>query len=101
MEMPSKTTNELCSFVASRVRAERLRQGYSQEKMAIKAGIALRTYKRFELCGNGTISNLIKILRALDRISVLKYMVLMPKPATPKPTLVERLQQTAERARNL
>lgn len=83
--------------MASRIRSERTRQGFSQAVMAEKSGIALRTYKRIELTGAGSIQNLIVILRTLGRIRAVE--VLFPPPAAnPRPTIVERTQMIAEAA---
>lgn len=43
MDLSSRTNEDVCSFLASRIRAERLRHGFSQVVMAEKSGIALRT----------------------------------------------------------
>lgn len=95
MDLTTVTDDEVCSFLASRIRSERLRQGYSQAVMAEKSGIALRTYKRIESTGTGSIQNLIVILRSVDRITAIK--LLFPTPNTaPRLTLVERVQKIAE-----
>lgn len=63
--------------------------------MAKKSGIALRTYKRIELSGTGSIQNLIVILRTLERIMALK--LLLPAPETNKRiSLIDRIQKIAE-----
>lgn len=63
--------------------------------MAKKTGIALRTYKRIELTGTGSIENLIIILRTFGRIRAVE--LLFPSPVVnQRPTLVERAQAIAE-----
>lgn len=95
MDLTKVTNDAVCSFLASRIRAERLRQGHSQTVMAKKSGIALRTYKRIEQTGTGSIQNLIIILRTLERITAIT--LLLPTPnTTPRPTLIERVQKIAE-----
>lgn len=97
MNLASATNKEVCSFLASRIRSERLRQGYSQAEMAEKSGIALRTYKRIELTGTGTIQNLIVILRALERIRTVELLFPLPT-AKPRLTLVDRAEIIAAAA---
>lgn len=98
MDLTSKSNKEVCVYLASRIRAERLRLGHSQVAMAAKAGIPLRTYKRIELTGRGSIDNLITILRMHDRIRAIE--VLLPTPvAKPRPSIVERARQIAEAAK--
>lgn len=65
--------------------------------MAEKTGIALRTYKRIELTGTGSIQNLIIIMRTLGRIRAVE--VLFPSPVSkPRPTIVERAKMIAKSA---
>lgn len=98
MDLSSKSNKEVCIYLASRIRAERLRQGYSQATMSNKTGIPLRTYKRIELTGLGSIDNLVTILRTHDRIRAIE--VLLPAPvAKPRPSIVERAMQIAEAAK--
>lgn len=95
MDLTLITNEEVCSFLASRIRSERLKKGYSQAVMAKKSGIALRTYKRIELTGAGSIQNLIIILRTLERIRAVE--ILFPLPTTqPRLTIIERIQLIAE-----
>lgn len=98
MDLTSITNDKVCSFLASKIRSERLRQGYSQAIMAEKTGIPLRTYKRIESNGMGNIQNLIFILRALGRIEALKLLFPLPniKPTT---TIIARVQKIAENSR--
>lgn len=83
--------NQICSFLASRIRAERLRNGLTQEQMSKKSGIPLRTYKRFETSGFGSMGNLIKLLKAFDRLRILE--LLFPSPAASHQSIIARFQQ--------
>lgn len=95
--MDLNSNKEICSLLASRIRAERVRQGYSQDAIAEKSGIALRTYKRIELTGTGSIQNLIIILRTFGRIRVVE--LLFPASAAQlRPTVVERANMIAKTA---
>ena len=47
--------------LAKRVRSRRLEMNLTQKGMAVRAGIPLATYRRFEACGESSFSNLILI----------------------------------------
>lgn len=95
MNLTLATNEEVCSFLASRIRFERLHKGYSQAVMAEKSGIALRTYKRIELTGTGSIENLVVILRTLERIRAVE--ILFPlHTSKSRITIAERVQRIAE-----
>ncbi len=88
---------EIAKYLAMRVRGERVRNGYSQPVFAEKAGIALRTYKRFELSGDGSIETLVRILMALDHAR--GFFTLFPQPKLPaQMTLVERIEALSKTA---
>ncbi len=70
--MHSRDNDELKTYLASRIRFERNKKGYSQEKMASLAGVSTRTYKRFEQSCNGGFDNFINILRVFDRLETLE-----------------------------
>lgn len=74
MDLTIKNDVEVSTFIAAKIRAERLRQGFSQQSFALQVGISLRTYKRIELSGEGSIHNLILILRALGRIRAIEVL---------------------------
>lgn len=97
MDLTSITNTEVCSFLAARIRHERLRQGHTQATMARKSGIALRTYKRIELTGTGSIQNLIIILRTLDRIKAVGLLIPPPTEGT-RISIFERINLIAEAA---
>ena len=78
--MHSKQNDELKTYLASRIRFERKKKGYSQERMASLAGISIRTYKRFEQSCNGGFDNFINILRVFDRLEILEK--LFPPPVS-------------------
>lgn len=58
---------ELLLLLRDRVRHERRRQGHSQAEFAAICGIALRTYKRYELTGSGSIEVLVRIAKGFGR----------------------------------
>lgn len=56
----------LSQYISSKIRNLRQKSKLSQAELAIKTGIPLRTYKRLEITGAGTIENLCKVLIALE-----------------------------------
>ncbi|WP_373459703.1 helix-turn-helix domain-containing protein [Cupriavidus necator] len=79
-----------------RVRRERKKAGLSQAEFAASAGIALRTYKRFETHGQGTLETFLRALRTLGHARNL--YLLFPQPLPPrKPSLEERIEAIARR----
>lgn len=94
MDLTKANDKQTCSFLASRIRSERIRQGYSQATMAETSGIPLRTYKRIELTGKGSIQNLILILRTFERIAALNLLFPSPEKSS-RLTIIERVQMIA------
>ena len=74
-----KTAPEIAKKIANRCRALRLEQNFSQEELANRAGIAPRTYRRFEQEGSISFERLIAIVHSLNRISELEA-ILKPSP---------------------
>lgn len=84
-----------CKFLASRIRTTRLQLSLTQAAMAEKAGIAIRTYKRIEQTGTGTIENLVLILQATGRIKGLE-MLFPPPPPPPRPSITDKVLKLKE-----
>lgn len=80
---------EIAGYLAMRVRGERVRCGLTQLAFAEKAGVPLRTYKRFELGGAGTIETLVRVMKALEHARGF-FMLFPTAPARPRPSAVER-----------
>lgn len=76
--------NEVCHYLAMRVRRYRQDQQLSQADFAREAGIPLRTYKRFESHGKATLETFVEVLRAMDRTQYV--FTLFPSPA-PRPSI--------------
>lgn len=89
--LQSATERDISKYLAMRVRGERVRSGLSQPAFAEKAGIALRTYKRFELSGTGSIETFARILMAMGHARGFYTLFPHPKPVI-QPTLLERIQ---------
>lgn len=76
------TDEEVCQEIAKRVRAERLRRGLSQVEMSVLSRIPLRTYKRLEADGSGSIDTFVAAMRATGRL--LGLQLLLPQPELPE-----------------
>lgn len=73
---------EVCRLLAARIRRARQDQGESQAQFAERAGVPLRTYKRFELTGKATLFNFAQVMRALGRSQYLLLLFPSPGPAS-------------------
>lgn len=82
----------VCAELGARIRAERVRRRLTQAELAKTAAVALRTYKRLETTGKGSIETLVAALRALERIRALDI-------ALPRPALAPRELGVIERIR--
>lgn len=84
---------EVCKYLATKVRAMRRHVRESQEEFALRAGVPLRTYKRFETHGRGSLETFVQILRAVERVHYLFMLFPSTTPAKVKPSLEQRLVQ--------
>lgn len=87
----------IARYLSMRVRRERRQLGLSQPAFAMKAGIALRTFKRFELEGSGTIETLARVMVAMGHAR--GFYTLFPQRPVNKPSLTERLNSIRIAAR--
>jgi transcriptional regulator with XRE-family HTH domain len=78
---------EVCRMLAARIRKARQELGETQAEFAERAGVSLRTYKRFELTGKATLLNFIQVLRTLGRTQHL--LMLFPSALPPRPPTVQ------------
>ena len=83
---------QVCSLLATRVRWARVAGEESQADFAERAGVPLRTYKRFELDGKATLLTFIQVLRALGRTQYLTLIFPAPLPP-PRPTVEFKLSR--------
>lgn len=86
----AKADAQLCGYVAGKVRRMRLARGESQVAFAKRAGIPLRTYKRFESLGLGSMKTFLRALRALGRVD--RLFQLFPEAPPKKSTVIERVE---------
>lgn len=87
-----KLPAELLSDLGEAIRARRIALDYSQQEAARRAGIGVRTLRRMETAGQGTIERLINVaiaLRCEDRTGDLF-------PLPPARSMDELLQQQRE-----
>ena len=61
-----KSAAEVAQELAARVRARRLRRGWTQVELAQRAGVRPATYILFEQTGQISLTRLLKILDVLD-----------------------------------
>lgn len=95
--LQSANHDRIAKYLAMRVRGERVKNKFSQTAFAEKAGIALRTYKRFELSGVGSIETLVRILIAMEHARGFLTLFPMPQPIA-QMTLTERIRAISERS---
>lgn len=85
--------SEACQYLATKIRQARRAEKVSQAEFANRAGLALRTYKRFETHGKATLETFVRVLGAAGRTQYM-FMIFPPsKPVTIKPTFEEKLKQ--------
>ena len=76
------THDEVCSYLATKIRRARRQGKESQEVFARRVSVPLRTYKRFEAHGKASLETFIQILRAVGRAQYLLMLFPQPAPTT-------------------
>lgn len=92
-----RTPKEILSDLGEAIRARRVALNYSQQEAARRAGIGVRTLRRMETEGQGTIESLINVaiaLRCEDRLGDLF-------PLPPARSMDELLKQQQREAAEL
>jgi len=84
------SNQEVCQYLATKVRQWRRRESLSQTELASRAAVPLRTYKRFETHGKANLTTFIQVLHALGRTQYL--FMLFPTPVAHRPSVGERLK---------
>ncbi len=92
------SNNDICVVIGLRIKNERLRLNLTQDSVARQAGLALRTYKRFEASGRTNLATLVAVLRVLNRLRMLE--VALPAAVLPShETLLQKAERLRKRAR--
>jgi len=86
------TPGEACRYIATKIRQIRRAENETQERFSKRAGIPLRTYKRFETHGQASLETFIQVLSAVGRTQYLLLIFPQQRAASAKPTLEERLR---------
>lgn len=81
-EFEVMTISELSNEIGVRLRAERIRMGLTQADMADKARLPVRTYRRLETAGVGSVRVLLCALKACNRLKALQ--ISLPQRELPK-----------------
>jgi transcriptional regulator with XRE-family HTH domain len=90
---------QVCRYLATEVRKLRLASKESQQEFAERAGISLRTYKRFETHGRGHLETFIRALKTAGRVEYLFMIFPTPDPGVARrATLEEKLKALRRRA---
>lgn len=77
----SESDQELLRQLGIHLAAARLDRNLTQQDVAERAGIGKRTIERIEQGESTTTLNLVRVLRALDRLSVLAALAPDPGPS--------------------
>lgn len=76
-------------LIGERIQRERLNQNLTQQELAERAGLGVRTVRSLEAGQKPTVETLIRVLRALGRLATLNTF--LPEPG-PSPLQLARLQ---------
>lgn len=93
LQSPSEITLEL----ARRVKLLRLGREWTQEELAVRAGIALSTYQQFERTGRISLERLLKLAVVLDARR--GFGELFPRPELRSIEDLEKLDRSKTRRR--
>lgn len=66
-----QTNKELIELIGLRIQKERISQGLQQKELALKAEVPLNAIRRLEQSGQIAFEKLVKVIRALNRLSEL------------------------------
>lgn len=73
-----KTPAELQYELGERLKAGRISRNFSQDDLARKAGISLKTLRNLEHGQGSSVETLIRTLKALDIVNTLDWLVPAP-----------------------
>ena len=70
-----KTPSQILQDIGLRAKSVRLRDNLSRKTLADKAGVSEASLKRFETTGQVSLSSLVQLLTALDRLADLDELL--------------------------
>ena len=92
-----QSPNEISQELARRVKALRLDRGWTQEELAVRAGIALATFRQFERPGRISLERLLRLAVVLDARR--GFEELFPRPEMRSIEELEKLNRSQGRRR--
>jgi len=98
--LKAASSEDVCRYLASKVRRARTKSKESQEQFALRSGISIRTYKRFESYGRANLETFIKVLLALERTHYFVPLFAADTPTVKKPTMLDRITALKETKRD-
>lgn len=75
-----KTPVQILQDIGLRAKSARLRDNMSRKTLAEKAGVSEASLKRFETTGQVSLSSLVQLLMALDRLAELDELLAEQTP---------------------
>ena len=75
-----KTPVQILQDIGLRAKSARLRDNMSRKTLAEKAGVSEASLKRFETTGQVSLSSLVQLLMALDRLAELDELLAEKTP---------------------
>lgn len=99
LHQDTMSVTNICRDIGRRIRAERIRRELTQLEMAALANLTIRTYRRLEADGVGTIRVLVAALRAYDRIKHLTMLLPQPDLAPTRTALAISMKPRVRRKR--
>ena len=78
---PLLTDDAVLAELGSRIERARLERNLTQRRLAEDASVSVSTLRRLEAGGGATVTNLVRVLRALELLEGLEQLVLEPVPS--------------------
>jgi len=94
-----RTPEELLQGLGATIRARRIAQGWSQREASDRSGVPLRTWRRLELEGEGSVKHLIQAAIALRCEDNLSLVFPLPAAASMDALLARQLAESEPRPR--
>ena len=89
MDIAELSDKAAMTLIGERIQRERLNQNLTQEEMARRAGIGVRTVRSLEAGQKTTVETLVRVLRALGKLAALDAF--LPEPGL-SPLQLAKLQ---------